>query len=129
MESPEHNHRLDWHVWQDCITTTCSRCSSCYACLKYAVRRNISNKSIMPGGALRMRTAADSKACLHEAGSHLDGHQKRPLRERRRPVPYWEGQGQQKASLSFIYGPASKPRQQCTISRCCRAELHWLKVY
>ena len=21
MESPEHNHRLDLHVWQDCITT------------------------------------------------------------------------------------------------------------
>ena len=21
MESPEHNHRLDQHVWQNCITT------------------------------------------------------------------------------------------------------------
>ena len=69
------------------------------------MRRNISIKSIMPGGALQVRAATDSKACLHVAGSHLDGHEKRPLRERRRPVPYWEGQGQQEASLSFLYGP------------------------
>ena len=86
----EHSVQLDLQQMQQQLPAFWSACML----RLYSVSQHVLRKIMMACNAPQVPIAAESSAGLLDLGSHLEGHQMRTRRARKKSRPYWLGSQQ-----------------------------------